>query len=228
MKNFVGIIVIFGMTVLVLTSHSMMVMEIHILKKERLACVDPFSNMEKLSIVARGCFQGHGERFYKNQLHDDQGLPLSLAAIKFLEERDPKEGEKTLKTIKTAVGGGIPVESHYYPTTTSEIEYEDDFHIFYNKTPVSVFWLIKNWCKNDLSINETKKNALVNAIIQSRQERPDGKGVPIKQAEQKFHKGEKQQPARLNESLSGGSIYQIISFCPLWKLLQGCIALVKN
>ena len=141
-----------------------------------------------------------------------------------------------METIKAAVRQGIPLKSHYYPRKNA-IEYEDDFHIFRAQEPVSIFWLIENWCKEDLSINEAKKKALVNAIVQGQQERSDGipdklmvggvrsadekRRACAKQVEQKSLKEQKPQLALLNKSLGGDNAYQWTS-CSLRKLLQWC------
>ncbi len=235
MKNFVERVIILGMAILGLTLHSMMVQEIHTLERDKLKYGNPLLNMTKLSISPRSCFQGHGEFFYKNKLHADKGLPLVLAAIKFLKESDPVKGEKTLKTIKDAVIRGIPLESKYY--LTNGIDHEDDFNICHSQKPVSTSRLIKDWCKKDFSIDKIKQGALESTILQGQQERLDGipnklivssmrsadekKIAYTRQAEQKCLKEQQSQPALLNKSLGGGNAYQIIS-CSLKKLLQWC------
>ena len=264
MKNVVKITVILGVTISVLTFHSTMAQEIHTLERDKLESINPLENMEDLSISPRGCFQGHGEDFYKKKLDGDKGLPTFLTAIKFLEGRDSVKNKETLKTIQTAVSRGVPVESHYYPCKDA-VEYEDDFHILHSQKPVSISRLIEGWCKKDFSIDKIKQGALESTISQGQQERlacicdkwiagiRSKFGIDIsedlmllilslsgsykddeqrmactKQTEQKCLQKQQPQVALLNKSLSGGNSYQWMSFCPLKKLLQWCIALAKN
>ena len=165
MQNAVKRIVILEMTIFVLTAHSMMD-ETHVFSKSNLRNANPLVNMKKLSISMLDCFERHSDIFCNDELLNDKGSALSLAAIKFLEESDSVKNKKILETIKTAVSQGTPVESQYYPSNELEGKDGDHFYIFYNQKPTSIFKLIRVWCARDSSIDEAKKDALMNAIFQ--------------------------------------------------------------
>jgi len=97
MKNIVKGIVILKMTMLVLTVYSM-TEEIHTIKKDNLRKENPLSSMQNLNIIMSGCFEICGKFFCNNQLYNDEGLSLSLAAVKFIDGSDSAKNKQILQT----------------------------------------------------------------------------------------------------------------------------------
>ncbi len=152
--------------------------EIHMLQKSTLRDVDPLENMKNLSItMVSSCLERYSNTPCSNTLLTDEGFPLSLGIIKYFEESNPVKNKETLKTINIAVSQGMPVESQYYPSNDPEGKNGDCFYIFHNQKSTSIFRLIGTWCAPDSSIDEAKKDTLMNTIFQGgyeQQERLDG------------------------------------------------------
>ncbi len=90
-----------------------------VIKTKELKNVNPIGNMSMLLFECPGeppaCSFSEKGQFYPevDLFLADEGLALSLAAIKICNEHSKKKNDVTLKTIRKAIGEGIPITSQY-------------------------------------------------------------------------------------------------------------------